>query len=668
MDAGYISSKENQYNFNHLKLLDHIVTPVWLFDINKYRIIWANQSALALWEVASEQELYEHDFRQDVSLATETLLEQIQQEIEQQQILSQWWTLPPMSSGKQVYIHFSGLAVNKRQTLMLCEGILDRNMIEREASLTVGKCLASLYDEQGQLLSNNPNFTDFYGNRIKNISDLLELNMDELNLLFGNNSSLTMERSVIAKSGVYWFAIIIKKLTQSHRIIVTQEDISLRKHQEDKRKDLAYFDHLTGLHNRYGLHQQLHKLCHEVEEFFVFYIDLDDFKLINDNQGHEIGDSLLFALAQRLKNKFGKNCEIARAASDEFVIVSTEPEKIGSIEQISQEILDTISFPFAELGGLQISGSLGASSFPGDSSDPAGLITYATTAMVKAKARGHGHHCRFSKPMSWQVERKQQLQNELKEAVDNNEFSVLYQPIVQIDTDKLIGMEALLTWENPNLGRVYPDEFVPEAERCGMMPTIGNWVLETACRQCALWQRQLNQPLTLSVNISVTQLTTHFIRTVNDVIKETGLDPNYLALEFTERVFVKNVKKIRNLLKFLSHRGISLSLDDFGSDSSSLRDLHEMPVQWLKLDRRLVKHCDDNHAVLQASYALASALDLKVVIEGIENRLQLEKLSINPCHYGQGFLFSKPLTPTEFQQLAMFRQLGKRSDRESPFY
>lgn len=639
-----------------MAIFNQVVTPIWVYDVNRYRIRWANHSAVNFWHADSKETLYQRDLSTDISPKIEQQLKQLAIDT-QHQTKSVWWTLYPNNNAKQIYIRFSQLKQRPEQQLLLCEGVLAHDELERNPSFTVGDQIASLYNSDGELIGCNPNFQKFYDQLTIDLHELLEMSLDELSLLMAEKLDFEFERQVITHGRICWFKFNIKRLLPENNYLVSQENITDRKTREQKHLHLAYHDQLTGLLNRYGLEQFLRHRCRNSSDFYLFLLNIDAFKLINKDLGHKTGDAALVAIAKRLLKQLPDKYHIGRFAGDEFIVIVPADDDSQSVEAISQLIIDTIALPIIELDSIQLTANIGTATYPDDASDPTALIMYADTAMHKAKEQGSRSYCRFAQQMSLEIQRRSALQQGLKHALLFEELVPLYQPIVEMKHNRLIGMEALLSWDSPQLGQVAPQEFVPEAERSGMMSEIGQWILTKACQQCLKWHHDTGVALTLSVNVSAIQLTDRFIDALDQILVNTGFPPDCLVLELTESIFLLNINQVIKRLKAISDRGIRICIDDFGTGYSSLSYIHKLPIDAIKIDRSFIANIDSSDVVIEATVAMATKLGLKVVAEGIESQYQLEKMLRYPDLMAQGYYYSRPVSAKDFAKLPLFTSL-----------
>ncbi|MEK0314943.1 putative bifunctional diguanylate cyclase/phosphodiesterase [Cohnella sp. 56] len=422
----------------------------------------------------------------------------------------------------------------------------------------------------------------------------------------------------------------------------------------DEYRHLAYHDPLTGLKNRLRFKQDLEQaLGRTIERAGLLLIDLDRFKAINDTLGHQAGDDILVQTAGRLIRSIGAQAPIYRLGGDEFVIVLDEAAE-SQCAAAAETILSYFRGPF-RVGDSEIivTPSIGISIFPdnGDTGDD--LLKYADSAMYLAKESGKNSFRFYNTELHTIMARKMMLENELRRAIGRHQLSLRYQPKVELRTGRIIGMEALLRWEHPELGPIPPVEFIPIAEESGQIVAIGEWVLQRACAQNKKWQQAGYAPLCVSVNVSVRQFQhREFLGTVRRILQLTGLDPAYLELEITESI-MQNVKESTEVLHGLRAMGIRASIDDFGTGYSSLYLMPRLPIDTIKIDKSFIDDIDNRYqlAMLKTIIDLGLSQGLGVVAEGIESTEQQQVLIANGCPVGQGYLYSKPVDAQAFERL-----------------
>jgi len=434
------------------------------------------------------------------------------------------------------------------------------------------------------------------------------------------------------------------------------EDITARKTAEEQVEFLAYYDALTGLPNRTLFQDRLAKALASArrrgEKLALIFLDLDNFKTINDSLGHSVGDLLLKKVAERLDAWARAQDTVARLSGDEFVVLLTGVKDVASVAVAADRILKAMTAEFILQGqSLNVACSLGISVFPDNGADAETLVKHADAALYSAKESGNRFQF-FTQDMNARAVERLTLESSLRLALEREEFFLVYQPQVDLATGGIIGAEALLRWRHPQLGLVPPDKFIPIAEKSGLILPIGEWVLRTACAQARQWQDEGLPPLPVAVNVSAVQFRQdRFLHVIRSVLDETGLHPQYLELELTEGLLLSNADLTLAVLQELKRMGLKLSIDDFGTGYSSLSYLRQFPVHRLKIDRSFVQAMTvdaDAAAITGTIINMARSLRLKVIAEGVENEEQLLLLRAHACDEVQGYYFSRPLTPADF--------------------
>ena len=479
-------------------------------------------------------------------------------------------------------------------------------------------------------------------------------------LLVEHIPSSQMEKRYIHKLGhavwVLLSASVVRDVqTRLPRLIFQIQDITDRKRAEEQLLHDAFHDVLTGLPNRALFTDHL-KLAiaraqrHSEHNFAVLFLDFDRFKIINDSLGHMVGDQLLVAIARRLESGLRPGDTVARLGGDEFTILLEDLNDPAEAIALAERLQQDLTAPF-NLSGNEVftSASIGIALSTIGYQKPEEVLRDADTAMYQAKSMGKARHALFDKGMHARALKLLQLENDLRRAVERHEFFIVYQPIVSLETARLVGFEALVRWRHPERGLVSPGDFITVAEETGFIVPIGQWVLEEACRQMQTWQKQCGEklPLMMSVNLSGKQFTqNNLIEQIMLTLRSTGLDPHQLKLEITESVVMENIEIATGMLEQLRTLGIRLSIDDFGTGYSSLSYLHRLPLDTLKIDRSFVIRMlenQENAEIVRTILTLAKTLNLDVIAEGVETKEQLEHLRQLGCDNGQGYLFAKPL-------------------------
>lgn len=423
---------------------------------------------------------------------------------------------------------------------------------------------------------------------------------------------------------------------------------------------LATRDPLTGLANRLVLEDRLSRLVAAArrhgERIGVLALDLDRFKGINDAFGHDVGDELLRCVASRLLRQVRDSDTVARQGGDEFVILLTNITREMDAARVARKILSTLASPISIHGHDYLtSGSIGIATFPSDGQDPTSLLRAADTAMYHAKREGAGRYQFYREEMTENAIRRLEIERDLRYCIARCELVLFYQPVVELATGELVGVEALARWRHPTRGLLEPDAFLPIAEETGEIVPIGEWVIWEATRQCAEWRRRHQQPLSVSVNVSPRQLRSPgFPRIVEQSLERHGLPRDALTLEIVEGSLVEHNTAIELSLRTLREMEIGIELDDFGTGYSCLAELREIPIRAIKVDRRFIQGLpSDPHdmTIVSTIRHLAGGIGATTIAEGIESQEQLEAVMELGYGFGQGYLFQRPAGPEEIERL-----------------
>jgi len=433
-------------------------------------------------------------------------------------------------------------------------------------------------------------------------------------------------------------------------------DISTIKRSQEQLDFLAHHDPLTSLPNRLLFNDRLeHALSHaerERHQLAVFFLDLDRFKNVNDSLGHPVGDQLLQLVAERITNTMRKEDTVARLGGDEFIILIEEVKGEQDVGHLAQKIIQVLSTPFS-ISGLQLhlSASIGISLYPQDGQEGNTLVMNADAAMYRAKEEGRNNYQFYTMALTEAVFERLTLETALRQALPRNELVLHYQPQYSLDTNTLVGVEALIRWQHPELGLVVPAKFIPLAEECGLIESIGEWVLRTACKQMQKWLNVDASLQRIAVNVSGLQFQRQDLATMlQQILLESKLHPKYLELEITEGYLMQKTESAIQVLDKIKQLGVSISVDDFGTGYSSLSYLKRLPLDKLKIDQSFIRdipNSPNDEAIARAIVALGQSLQLSVIAEGIETEAQNEFLKELGCDEGQGFFYGNPLPAEE---------------------
>ncbi|HEY7674009.1 MAG TPA: EAL domain-containing protein [Burkholderiales bacterium] len=461
-------------------------------------------------------------------------------------------------------------------------------------------------------------------------------------------------------------------LLQMVRVIGSQiGQFMARKQAEENLMYVATHDTLTGLLNRYMFNQRFaHALNNALryrKSMALLFLDLDRFKFVNDTLGHPFGDRLLVEVASRLRLCLRESDSIARFGGDEFVALIEDFSGASDVISIAQKILHAVRWPFLLEGEVcHVTASIGISLYPTDGMDLAALLKNADIAIYRAKEQGKNNYVFYSEDMNDHLYKRIAIESKLQGALDRNEFVLHYEPKVEIGTNRITGMEALIRWKHPDRGLVPPMDFISDAENSGLIIPIGAWVLRTACAYSRTLQDRLENPLTVSVNLSARQFEDkHLLREIERALKESALKPGNLELEITESMVMRDTQTSKKILSAIKSMGIRLAIDDFGTGYSSLVSIKRFPFDCIKIDRSFIKDIPqdpDDVAITQAIIAMAHSLRLKVIAEGVETREQLDFLTEHGCHEFQGYYNPRAQPAEDFTRLLRENALAVDDD------
>jgi diguanylate cyclase (GGDEF)-like protein len=480
-------------------------------------------------------------------------------------------------------------------------------------------------------------------------------------------------REVAINDKVFEEIIYFMPLNKVVRIHIA--DVTNQKQAEAIISYQIHHDALTGLPNRKYLQEHLvetiEKLENKQQLFAVLLLDIDRFKLINDSLGHNVGDLLLKAVSDRLKNLLKQGDVMVRWGADEFAIVAKEINSTDAVVQIAEAMIQALTLPF-NCGGheLHITTCIGASIYPDHNTEVEGLIRNADMAMYRAKAEGQNSFQFYVPNMQEQSFQRLSMENNLRRALESNELLTYYQPQIDLTTGKIVGLEVLLRWKHVSLGSIPPSQFIPLAEETGLITAIGAWVLRQSCLQAIAWQNMGLPPIRVSVNLSIKQLQQKdFLFCLQQILEETNLDPHFLELEITEGIMMDNVEEKIVLLNEFRQMGIQLSIDDFGTGYSSLGYLKNLPINTLKIDRIFIEYIAHNahdRAIVASIISLSHSLDLNVIAEGVETQEQVDVLRLLGCDQIQGYFYYKALPVDEIETLLRAQGITRPNKIEPP--
>jgi diguanylate cyclase (GGDEF)-like protein/PAS domain S-box-containing protein len=510
-------------------------------------------------------------------------------------------------------------------------------------------------------------------NTIKSLGDLIGLVDDEYkknaiedfeNHIEGRTLYYQSTLKIMFNGGGYRWVLIRGKCLRNKSGVATKisgsiTDISNQKNSEEKINKLKYYDELTEIPNRKLFINTLESeiiLAKDREvKHAVLFIDLDNFKEINDTLGHDYGDKLLKGVAISLKESMRKEDFISRVGGDEFFILMRNIDECTEVSSLCERLLFALNYEI-NIDGKHVytSASIGITMFPEDGRETSALLINADTAMYSAKYSGKAKFCFFNKSMSDIVMRRVQIEKGLRIALKNNEFEIYYQPQIDIVNNKVKGFEALLRWNSEELGKLSPAEFIPVAEQCGLIIPIGNWIMRNVYLQNNIWKDKGYVYDTIAINLSAIQLESDkFGDTLRRILAETNTNTQFVELEITESILMKDLGKSIKLLTEIRDLGINIALDDFGTGYSSLSYLKQLPINTLKIDKSFIDNISTNSrekSIVDGIIQLAQKIGLDVVAEGVETKEQIQLLKVMGCNQIQGYYFSKPLPAHEIEE------------------
>lgn len=518
-----------------------------------------------------------------------------------------------------------------------------------------------------QVIGGFNNFSEFNNTEITSLMDYAdkiiipedkERVKDEFNeFLKGNTILLNTQYRIETKyNQMKWLLINGKRVkfdNNSENILIgTITDITERKKAEEQMLFMAYYDQLTDLPNRVTFIHEMQKLVDRSDvtsnESSVIFIDIDDFSSVNESFGHRYGDVLLKIVSELIKFCIKDYGMVSRIGEDDFLILIPDIINIEHLKNIVKLINESFENPF-EILDVQtyVTVSMGVLVFNKKCSDMDQILKNVDIALHEAKLQGKNNFIFYNDKLGCEIDRKKKMENGLQYALENDEFEIYYQPQVDMDYNKIRGLEALLRWKSPEFGNVPPSEFIPIAEQSGLINKIGEWILRKACFQAKKWHEKGYFFDTISVNISPKQMKNgYFLKLIDKVLEDSELDPKYLEIEITEGTLINAIEEKSKLLQKLINKNIKISIDDFGTGYSSLNYLTQIPINTLKIDKSFIdKICKDNKSlsIIECIIELSKKLNYNVIAEGVESLEQKELLKKMGCTYIQGYYYSKPL-------------------------
>ena len=651
--------------------LNIVGDPVWIFDIDRRCVHWANHAALHIWDASTLEELCARDMGRDMSESVARRLSQYQSDfISHGAAFNEQWTLYPGGKPVSLNVRFSAHRLSDERMAMLCEAraaaVEEPESLRSVEALLHTAAMISLYGEDGSPLYRNPAARA----SVRDLQDRLEDRvvdpqaMAAMRLALAATGVATQTLAVRTAHGERWHEISARHckdaVTGQDALLVSEVDVSAIKRTEAQAQFLALHDPLTGLPNRNHVMQRFTAAVQQISSLglqaALMFIDLDHFKDVNDSLGHAAGDALLIEVSQRLRRAVRGSDLVARLGGDEFIILMVSQDIRREVDRVRQRLMQAVAEPVqvtvqGQTQLVRVTSSMGVSLYPDDGTDIETLLRNADLAMYSAKDRGRNDLAFYDPAMSDQLRSRTALESELRLAFEQQQFEVFYQPIVDVASGRIVGAEALARWRHPHRGLVPPDVFIPVCESTGLIRQLGALVFATAARQQAAWSG-MGHDLRISVNLSARELLqAELLPDLKRALEHAGTDPRRMQLELTESMLLGRDEKLLRLLQDIEATGMSMALDDFGTGYSNLAYLQRFPIKTLKIDKTFIQSIDANRPLAELIVSMCRLMKLSVVAEGVETAEQLEWVRAHQIEQCQGYLFSKPVPPEEFVRL-----------------
>lgn len=645
--------------------LEWLSRPVWVFDIDGHCVHWANTPAMAVWNATTLAELCGRDMGHDMSESVARRLAQYQSDfvLRADASFNEQWTIYPGGVPVSLNVRFSGHRLPDGRMSMLCEaepvGAVPPESLRSVEALLHTAVMITLYDAHGEALYRNPAARaavlspgERLQERIGNAAAFAALSRSLEQQGVG-----TLTLAVRTPQGDRWHELSARRcndaITGQEAVLVSEADISAIKHTEERANFQSLHDVLTGLPNRAHFTQRFARAMEEARaqslEAALLLIDLDHFKDVNDTLGHAAGDELLVALSQRLRHARHGAEVLARWGGDEFLVLLTSPRIREDLDALHERISVALAAPLSVAGTqLRVTSSIGVALYPQDGESIEILLRNADLAMYAAKQRGRNTLAYYDGRMAETVRSRTELEKELRQALEREEFEVYFQPRVDVATNRIRAVEALVRWNHPRLGLVSPAHFIPACESMGLIGALGLWVLAQAARQQVAWAAQ-GSDLVVSVNLSPRQfVSSDLLHDITEVLREAGVNPARMELEITESMLLGEDQHVLSVLRELSALGLTIALDDFGTGYSNLAYLQRFPIHTLKIDKTFIQDTDANRSLAELIVSLSTLMKLTAVAEGVETQEQLDWVAGRGIAQYQGYLYARPMPVRAF--------------------
>ena len=620
-------------------IAERLQAAIWVFDIDRSRVVAANPAAVKLWRAASLEELLGRDLGADMSTSVRDRLRQYQCDFERGDTrISEMWTLYPDGIPTTLRVLFSGHRLADGRMAMLCETLAEMHdtpeRLRSAEALLHTPVMITLYDRDGVALYRNPAARGSTAREQETLAGRFADPADHARLMrrLARSGETKAVARVATAAGLRWHEIAVRDCRDAvdgrPARLVSEIDVTASRIAEDQIRFLAHHDLLTGLPNRALLQVEVERRLEVAaaakERVALLFIDLDRFKTINDSLGHGHGDLLLVEVARRLTQSVRKDDFVARLGGDEFLVCLSLGRQGRRCEPVARRILGELDRPIT-LGDreLTVSASLGMCAFPEDGHDLDTLMRHADLAMYAAKDQGRNRWVPFTAALKAEVQAQMELESDLRRAFERGEFELYYQPRLSIAEGRIIGAEALLRWHHPTRGLVLPGTFIPYAEKTGLIDRIGTEVIRVAAAQQRAWA-DAGHDVSVSVNLSARQFRDpHLKTTITEIVGATGCDPRRIQIEITESMLVGDDRTTAETLEALTELGFSIAIDDFGTGYSNLATIQRHPIDTLKIDRSFIATLETQPALAELIIGMCRLLELRTIAEGVETEEQL---------------------------------------------
>lgn len=639
-------------------------TPVWVYDTDRHRIAYANEAACKIWNAEDEASLRSRDLAQGMSTTVAGRLKQYQSDfIERDAKFSEFWTLYPHGEPITVNVVYTGFEMPDGRMAMMCEVTEEAaetpDTLRSTEALLHTDVVIALFTAEGRPLYKNPAARNTLPGVDAGFDDIFVISsdLDEMRASWRSHDDCRRVTKINTMDGERWFDLSVKRCldaaTGDQALLVTAFDVSELKTTRDKARYLAARDQLTGCFNRSFMQQRLDEISSDLDtcnaRYALLFMDIDKFKQVNDTYGHEIGDTILRTFAERVRRHISEADVLARMGGDEFILLlkasSSGNALQASLEAIRAEVVKPI-----DCGSIRLSvtTSIGVAFFEGFAgADWATTMKQADLALYHSKRAGRDRYTIYDKSIGAEAIERRWLEVDIKQAIENDDLTLFYQPRVDLATNTVVAAEALLRWFHPKHGYIPPSKFIPVCEEIGVIDQVGMLVFEQACQQMSVWRRD-GFEIDLSVNVSPKQFQHEdFVALFEKAATIADFPLSSLELEVTETSLVGDNVEVSRRLHRINELGFRLALDDFGTGYSNIAHISRFPVDCIKLDRSFVQQLPSSGPLLRLILALAKQIGATTVAEGVEVQEQLEWLREHGCDQVQGFLFSKAVPADE---------------------